>query len=145
MYNLKAAAGSFGEGQKVEESISVNLPSRFKASQDYFACTVIGASMNKVIPDGSICLFRKYAGGSREGKIVLVELDDLQDQDAGSRFTVKEYHSKKKIDADGWEHESITLKPVTTSNGYKEIHLTESNVANLKVIGVFECVLDEIS
>lgn len=73
--------------------------------------------------------------------IVLVELDNLQDPDFGSRFTVKEYHSSKYISEDGWIHESITLKPLTTSDEYEDIHLSGSESETLKVIGIFECVL----
>jgi hypothetical protein len=53
--------------------------------------------MNKVIPNGSICLFRKYTGGTRNGKIVLVQHTSIQDYDFGSGYTVKEYHSKKAM------------------------------------------------
>lgn len=141
LYDLKAAAGVFSEEQKVEGNTTVPLPARYKSAQDYFACTVVGNSMNKVIPDGSVCLFKKYYGGSSNGKIVLVELDHLQDQDSGSRFTVKEYHSTKRITEESWNHESITLKSLSTSDEYKDIYLTGSMLDNLKVIGIFECVL----
>jgi hypothetical protein len=46
--------------------------------------------MNKVIPNGSYCSFRKYSGGSRNGQIVLVESTSLQDTDYGSCYTIKE-------------------------------------------------------
>lgn len=141
LYDLKAAAGGFSKIQQVKGSNSIPLPARYKTSSDYFACTIVGESMNKVIPDGSVCLFKKYSGGSRNGMIVLVELDNLQDPDFGSRFTVKEYHSSKYISEDGWIHESITLKPLTTSDSYDDIHLAGSDLENLKVIGLFECVL----
>ncbi|MFT4018760.1 MAG: DUF2075 domain-containing protein [Agriterribacter sp.] len=141
LYDLKAAAGGFSEEQKVDGNAAIPLPARYKSPKDYFACTVIGESMNKVIPDGSVCLFRKYTGGSRDGKIVLVESDYVQDQDSGSRFTVKEYHSTKHITEEGWIHESITLKPLSTSDKYEDIHLTGSKLNSLKVIGIFEAVL----
>jgi hypothetical protein len=34
----------------------------------------------------SICLFKPYTGGSRNGKIVLVENIDIQDQDFNLRL-----------------------------------------------------------
>jgi hypothetical protein len=40
--------------------------------------------MNKIIPNNSVCLFRKDTGGSRNGKIVLAEVSNLQDPDSGS-------------------------------------------------------------
>lgn len=141
-YNLKAAAGLFSEEQKVVDFVEISLPSRYKNSLDIFACTVIGESMNKVIPNGSICLFRKYAGGSRNGKIVLVELTNLQDQESGSSYTVKEYHSKKIFFENEWLHESIELRPLTNAEGFEPILLTGTEVENYLVLGVFECVLE---
>jgi hypothetical protein len=49
--------------------------------------------MNRVIPNGSICLFKPYTGGRK--KIVLVENIDIQDQDFNSAFTIKTYSSEK--------------------------------------------------
>ena len=141
VYDLKAAAGNFSELQNVEDFDWIELPPRYKASKDLFACTVIGESMNKVIPNGSICLFRKYDGGSRNGKIVLVKHTNIQDPDFGSGYTVKEYWSKKNIDNEQWNHQSIILKPISYSSEYNNILLTEDELIDLKVIGVFECVL----
>ncbi len=141
VYDLKAAAGNFSELQNVNDVDWIELPIRYKPSQDLFACTVEGESMNKVIPNGSICLFRKYSGGSRNGKIVLVEHTSIQDKDFGSGYTVKEYQSKKYIDNEQWSHQTITLKPLSYSSEYKDIEINESELNYLKVIGVFECVL----
>jgi hypothetical protein len=52
--------------------------------------------MNRVIPNGSICLFKPYTGGSRNGKIVLVENIDIQDQDFNSAL-IKTYSSEKVV------------------------------------------------
>ena len=76
----------------------LNIPEKIKPSKDLFACQVIGESMNKVIPNGALCLFRKYSGGSRNGQIVLVENTNMHDFDFGSCYTVKEYESKKYED-----------------------------------------------
>lgn len=140
VYDLQAAAGEFGEVQKPENVHWVKLPSHLKADEDLFACRVIGESMNKIIPSDSICLFRKYRGGSRNGRIVIVEHTELQDPDTGSSYTVKEYQSKKTYDEQGWEHQEIILKPRSTE-GYKPIILEKDDMAMLKVIGVFECIL----
>src|SRR6202012_2481969 len=61
VYDLNAAAGSFSEIQNVsqDEVDWVKLPSHYKPSRDLFACKVLGESMNKIIPNGSLCLFRK--------------------------------------------------------------------------------------
>jgi len=141
IYNLRAAAGSFGENQNVDSYDWVAAPSNFKISQDYFACKVVGESMNKVIPNGSFCMFKRYAGGSRSGKIVLVESTDIHDSDFGSCYTVKEYHSEKSISVEGWRHERIILKPLSTIQDYKPIILQPKSVDQFKIIGEFVCIL----
>jgi len=140
-YDLKVAAGDFSELQSVSDCDWVAIPSRYNPSYELFACTVIGESMNKIIPNGSICLFRKYSGGSRNGRIVLVELTDIQDSDSGSCYTIKEYQSKKKVDYNQWSHESIILKPQTFESKYSDIIISEDDLNAIKVIGIFECVL----
>lgn len=141
-HRLTAAAGNFSSLQNDLDYEWIEIPSRYKPSTDLFACKIKGESMNKIIPNGSICLFRKYSGGSREGKIVLAQHYNLHDSDFGSGFTVKEYHSKKNIHEGQWGHESITLKPLSYDSEYKEIELKEDELDSFKVIGVFECVLD---
>ncbi|CAG5083813.1 DNA/RNA helicase domain-containing protein [Parvicella tangerina] len=143
LYDLQAAAGDFSDLQKVEESSWIKVPSHVQASEQLFACRVIGESMNKVIPNGSICLFKKAGGGSRSGKIVLVESADLHDTDFGAGYTVKEYTSVKVENEDGWKHAKIVLKPLSTDDNYKPIELTEDELKNFKVIGEFERVLHE--
>lgn len=144
LYNLKAAAGNFSDNQiiDVNEFDWVKIPNHIKPSDNLFACTVHGESMNKVIPNGSVCLFRKYSAGSREGKIVLAQHYGIQDSDFGSGYTIKEYHSKKENkNNEQWQHSSITLKPLSSYDGYESIEVTEDDLEEFKVIGVFECVL----
>ncbi|SHJ90140.1 hypothetical protein SAMN04487911_1543 [Arenibacter nanhaiticus] len=141
LYGLQVAAGDFGELQQIEDVAWVKIPDNIRPSKDLFACQVIGESMNKIIPNGAYCLFRKYSGGSRNGQIVLVEHTNLQDSDFGSCYTIKEYESKKYEDADGWKHQSITLKPISTDSSYKNIVLTDDALTSFRVLGVFECVL----
>lgn len=141
LYDLKVAAGNFSELQTVKDSLWVAIPKNYKPSIDLFACEIIGESMNKIIPNGSICLFRKYSGGSRDGKIVLVEHINILDSDFGSRYTVKEYRSNKKTIEDSWAHRSIILKPLSYNDKYEDIILNEDELNNFKIIGIFECVL----
>ena len=141
LYNLKVAAGSFGEIQQFEDVEWLNIPDKIKPSKDLFACQVIGESMNKVIPNKAYCLFRKYSGGSRNGQIVLVENTNMQDSDFGSCYTVKEYESKKHKDENGWKHQSIILKPLSTDSSYANIVLENEDLSTFKVIGTFVCVI----
>ncbi len=141
VYDLQVAAGNFGDIQRVEDAEWIPVPLGYKPSLDLFACRVVGESMNRVIPNGSLCLFRKYVGGSRNGKLVLVESTELQDPDTGSRYTIKEYQSRKTYGEEGWQHESIILKPLSIDPRYKEIVLDGDDSFALKVIGIFEKVI----
>ena len=139
-YDLKIAAGSFSSQQQVENIRYIECDEEISVNKDYFACKIIGESMNKIIPNGSICLFEKYSGGSRNGKIVLVEMTDFTDSDSGSNYTIKEYTSKKTTTEDGWKHEEIVLLP-KSSEDYSPIILRDEETINLKVVGTFIKVL----
>jgi|SRR5690606_19229951 len=97
--------------------------------------------MNKVIPNGSICLFKKYTGGSRNGLIVLAQDTDRQDADFGSQYTVKEYRSTKYQDENGWRHQAITLLPLSDDPYYQPLRLQDDELSTFSVMGVFEQVL----
>lgn len=139
LYNLQAAAGSFSELQAAPEEDKewIPVPDDTRISRDLFACRIVGESMNRIITNGAICLFRKERGGSRNGRIVLVEFNDTIDRDSGSRYTVKEYESIKTSDGDGWRHERILLKPRSYDPTYEPIELTEDQDQQYRVIGEF--------
>jgi DUF2075 family protein/DNA replication protein DnaC len=142
LYDITVAAGNFSALQKASDFKWVELPETYQAREDYFVCKVIGESMNKKIPNGSWCLFQMDPGGSREGKIVLVEHYSIQDSDFGSGFTIKSYHSVKEISQDEWSHKTIMLKPLSFDSKYNDIILQDDATEELKVIGVFLNVLE---
>jgi len=139
--DITAAAGNFSDLQIHSDFDWIELPMHITAKEGYFVCKVVGESMDKKIPNGSYCLFKKDTGGSREGKIVLVEHYSIQDSDFGAGYTVKEYHSKKNIDNETWSHDSIILKPLSHNLEYSDIVLSNDELVNLKIVGVFECIL----
>lgn len=141
-YDLEIAAGSFSEYQAAEDVRYIESPDG-RYSSDYFACRVVGESMNKIIPNGSICLFRKYAGGSRNGLITLVESSSIFDSEFGAQYTIKEYLSKKTQSEFGWQHQEIQLIPKSYDTSYENIILRDEETVDLKVIGEFVKVLSE--
>lgn len=141
LVDITAAAGNFSDLQIHSDFEWIELPFNVAVKEGYFVCKIEGESMNKIIPNGSYCLFKKDFGGSRNGKIVLVESMNIQDTDFGAGYTVKEYHSIKNITNDEWSHQSITLKPLSYNIQYNNIELANEELENLKVIGIFECVL----
>jgi hypothetical protein len=79
-------------------------------------------------------LFKANPGGSRNGKIVLVQHRDIEDPDHGGTYTVKTYHSEK-IEEDGvLVNQRIVLKPETNAYGYSPI-VVENDSEALVVIG----------
>lgn len=139
-YNLEIAAGNFSDLQTSTNTQHLVIEEKISNMENYFACRIKGESMNKIIPNNSICLFEKYSGGSRNGLITLVEMTDFTDIDFGSSYTIKEYSSKKTISEDGWQHQEITLNPKSTLP-YEPIILRDEETINLKVIGIFVKVI----
>lgn len=142
-YDLYAAAGSFSELQSTNTYSQIEVDEKYGNSDDYFALKVVGESMNRRIPNQSICIFKKYHGGSRNGKIVLVEYRDIQDPDFKAAFTVKTYSSQKSIKEDVWGHDEIVLKPNSFDKRYTDIILDPEQAEGMKIIGEFVTVLDK--
>jgi DUF2075 family protein len=154
LYDLKAAAGRFSDEQQVTELMQgkwgeniadidwVELPDAFRPQRGLFIARVVGESMNRRIPSGSWCLFKLNPVGSRQGKIVLAQHWDIADTDTGGHYTVKRYESTKKVLTDGtWRHESIILRPDTTSPGYDPYVFSESQGADVRIIAELVAVL----
>lgn len=140
-YDFYAAAGSFSEMQSEKDFTLIEIPKNVKYKDDYFACKIVGESMNRVIPNGSICLFKPDSGGSRNGKIVLVENIDIQDPDFNSAFTIKTYSSIKETTEEGWRHTSIVLRPNSFDSSYKDINVNEENGSGMRVVGEFVSII----
>ena len=85
-------------------------------------------------------LFRFERGGSRNGKIVLVESRQVSDPETHQRYTIKRYSSEKKpLDGERWVHSKITLSP--DNKEFKDIILIDVSEDDFKVIAEFVQVL----
>ncbi|MBC7928148.1 MAG: S24 family peptidase [Bryobacteraceae bacterium] len=151
-YTLQAAAGRWGPEREVDEEaaewLEVPPTLRRRLTDDMFVATVYGKSMEPLIPDGSLCIFRGGASlvGSRQGKRVLVaNFGEPGEQ----RFTVKRYESvKRQVDESREEHMRVILHPLNPDFESWEIDYepfdTESG-GRIRVIGEFVAVLDDRS
>lgn len=140
VYDLSIAAGNFSEMQIAEAEYWVELPDFMRASPDLFVTRVVGESMNRRIPNGAWCLFRANPGGTRQGKIVLVQHRSIEDPDHGGSYTIKLYQSEKVEEYGELVNQRIVLKPQTNAFGYRDIVL-EDELEDLMVIGEFLSVL----
>lgn len=146
IYDLEVAAGGFSDQQNLENADSlednewVQLPEYINTTEGMFVTRVVGESMNKRIINGSWCLFKANPGGSRNGKIVMVQHRNIEDPDHGGTYTVKTYHSEK-LEEDGvLMNKRIVLKPETNAYGYSPI-VIEDDGEELTVIGEFLSIL----
>ncbi len=79
--------------------------------------------------------------GTRQGKIVLVELLAASDPETGGRYTVKRYESRKAVAGDSWGHERIMLKPANRE--FDPIVLAGTGTGRFRVVAEFLNVLVE--
>jgi SOS-response transcriptional repressor LexA len=123
-WTLRVAAGHFLDNAEVEPEGYEEAPSEIRrVTDDMFAAEIVGASMEPVIPNGSVCLFRKFGAGSRQGKLVLVE---QLGRGGNDRYTVKRYVSYKRQREDGtWEHNAIRLEPLNPEHDAWYLDLEE--------------------
>jgi type III restriction enzyme len=141
VYSLEAVATAFSEEQSKPEVIGwkkVNISKKF--DKDYFIAKVVGRSMEPTIPDGSPCLFCFERGGSRNGKIVLVESRQVTDPETHQKFTIKRYSSEKKRSENGqWRHKKIILSP--DNKDFDDIVLENVAEDDFRVVAEFVCVI----
>lgn len=122
--DLRFAAGGFSGVQNLDEHASewVELPDWIRPQPGLFIAQVVGESMNRRIPNGAWCLFRANPGGTRQGKVVVVQHRSIADPETGGRYTVKVYSSEKAQAEDGaWRHTRITLSPDSDRSEFEPI------------------------
>jgi hypothetical protein len=121
--DLRFAAGAFSALQALDDHADdwVDVPDWIRPQPDLFVAQVIGESMNRRIPNGAWCLFRANPGGTREGKVVVVQHRSIADPETGGRYTIKVYSSEKVQAEDGWRHSRITLSPDSDRAEFKPI------------------------
>jgi SOS-response transcriptional repressor LexA len=134
VYDLTAAAGFWGP-ESVPEEIGWTKVPGVSLKPGMFVARVTGMSMEPLIPDGSWCLFRPCPAGSREGRIVLVQLGTDGAGENGGRFTVKKYHSEKTVTTDGWRHDRIQLLPVNPA--FEPIEIESGDAGDLMIVGEY--------
>jgi phage repressor protein C with HTH and peptisase S24 domain len=135
-YSLAVAAGAFLENRTVEAEGWEEAPLGLRLAPEMFVARIVGRSMEPLIPDGSLCVFRRGVTGSRQGRLVLAE--ELG-AGADDRYTVKRYRSKKVYSGDQWTHGEILLEPLNPEFDAWELKPEEERY---RIIAEFVQVLD---
>jgi phage repressor protein C with HTH and peptisase S24 domain len=139
-YSLRAAAGKFGQDMEVEAEGWVEAPERLRLTSDMFVARVEGRSMEPLIGDGSLCVFRAGVTGSRQGKRLLVQV--MGSSESGGEYTVKRYSSTKIHDEVGeWRHDLIRLDPLNPEFAPMSFR-SEDEHLRFRVIAEFVQVLE---
>lgn len=143
---LKVAAGqltgsSAGSPTLFDSEEWVAIETRQRLETGMFVAQVRGKSMETMIPDEAWCLFRPDRGGSREGRVLLVEHHDISDPAYSGSYTVKRYRSEKNVDPNTgeWRHTKIILEPVNPA--FPPIELKVASDDEFRVIAEFVEVL----
>jgi type III restriction enzyme len=136
---LKVAAGAFadssaGVGELFDSEDWVELDPSIRLEPGMFVAQLRGRSMEPTYPDGCWCLFRPDRGGSRNGRILLVQHHDISDPAYAGRFTVKRYRSEKVTDAETgeWRHTAVHLEPL--NQDYPVLELRVSDESELRIV-----------
>jgi phage repressor protein C with HTH and peptisase S24 domain len=141
-YSLRAAAGKFLENQEVTAEGWIEAPEDLRLGPDMFVAEIVGHSMEPVIPDGSLCVFRYGVTGSRQGRLVLAENLETGGND---RYAVKRYQSQKsdsgsgELDTGAWRHEWIRLESLNRE--YPDWNL-DPDEEKYRILAEFVQVLD---
>ncbi|MFN0169141.1 MAG: helix-turn-helix transcriptional regulator [Bryobacteraceae bacterium] len=139
LYSLRAAATRFGEDMETECEAWLEAPAGIRITPDMFIARVVGRSMEPLIPDGSLCVFRANVVGSRQGKRLLIQR--LGVTDSSAEFTVKQYRSEKVATSeDEWTHRAIRLEPLNPDFD-PMVFTAEDESQTFRVIGEFVRVL----
>lgn len=142
--DLKFAAGSFSDVQALRtEAIEwVAPPDGLHPQPDMFIAQVMGQSMNRRIPHGAWCLFRANPGGTRNGKVVVVQHHAIDDPETGGSFTIKVYGSTKTSSDDGsLANRRVVLSPDSDQSGFDPIIIEPDQAEDLRVVAEFLKVL----
>lgn len=141
VYSLRAACGAFGEWQTVNEDGWVKVAGIGRLNRNMFVVKAVGKSMEPLISDNDLCIFRANVVGSRNNKIVLVQHNNYIDSENQGSFSIKKYTSEKSFDKETgeWQHERIVLQPLNAN--YRPIVIEEDD--GFLVVAEFVSVIKE--
>ena len=137
---IRIAAGGFSEGAEAPEPEGWVTVERRGRLEEMFAAYVSGRSMEPLIPDGALCLFRRNPTGTRQGRVVLVQDRRIVDPDTGGSFTVKRYRRVTEV-TDEQSREGVIVHLLPENQDYTPIVLANITEGDVVVVAEFVEVL----
>ncbi|HEX4167016.1 MAG TPA: S24 family peptidase [Bryobacteraceae bacterium] len=136
-FSLAVAAGPFlTNPEDVTAEDWIEVPDDLRLDDNMFVARIQGHSMEPMIPDGSLCVFRRNVVGSRQNRLVLVRNSELADD---NQYTVKRYKSEKQYSEEGFVQTRIRLESLNPA--YPSWDLDE-DAEKYQVVAEFVSVLD---
>jgi SOS-response transcriptional repressor LexA len=138
LYSLRSAAGRFLENSEVEPEGWLEIPNARGLSQGQFIARIQGTSMEPLVPDGSLAIFdTEHKGGSRQGRLVLVE---ERRRGGANAYTLKKYESiKQAFSEDSTLRTAIRLLPLNPDHEAIELDPEDDRY---QIVGFFVRTLD---
>ena len=133
LYTLRSAAGKFLENDDVECESWVEAPSHLRLSHEMFVAEIQGTSMEPLVQDGDLAVFRSIPAGSRQGKRVLVE----ERGRGANSYTLKVYTRPKGRDREATG--AVTLEPLNPAHEPIEL---EPDDERYRIIAEFVTTLE---
>ena len=133
---LRIAAGGFSAGAEAPEPEGWVTVERRGRLEEMFAAYVSGRSMEPLIPDGALCLFRRNPTGTRQGRVVLVQDRRIVDPDTGGSFTVKRYRRVTEV-TDEQSREGVVVHLLPENQDYTPIVLANIPEGDVVVVAEF--------
>ena len=140
LYRLEVAAGGFGSSDAAEATPTpeawVVPHGKRKPGPGFFVAKVVGESMNRRVPNGAYCLFQRFQGGSRDGRVLLVQHRDIQDPDLGGHVTLKIWRTRNAIGRRrGSQPGAVHLLPDSALPHYRPIVLRNVATEEFTIVG----------
>lgn len=136
--DLAIVAGDFSDAQSLEEDAIewAALPDHVRIRPGMFIARIHGESMNRRVANDSWVLFEADPAGSRQGRMVLVERNELGDAEDAGRYTLKVYDACKVETDDGIAYRSVALRPDSTDPRYRSIEIDLDDPDRPRIIAI---------
>lgn len=105
--------------------------------KDCFLVRIEGDSMEPRIPNGSLCLFRRDPGGSRNGKIVLCKVETA----AGTPMAIVKRYQSIRLPSQDSLGEAVKIILSSLNSKYENIELKEGE--EFKILGIYERTISQ--
>jgi len=139
-YSLQAAVSYFGDSAAVEPEGWVQVDGVGRLNERMFVCRVVGRSMEPMLHDGDLAVFKAHPTGTLQGKILLTQYRGPADPETGGTCTIKRYSTTiSRNETSGDQEKTVVLSPLNAE--YEPKVFTKADIEDLKIIAELVTVL----